>query len=150
MRGRTVPTPPSSRVGGEQRERRWLKLQGCQASANGKQSHTGPLPNHNNNHSRSAFHKFQHFPGIFFLVHHFASVSASQRSMTVKYRSFQPLSGQIPISVFLHFLSLFSQLEVLSSPHCQVRVRRGEDVLMRDDAAVTFGRTPSGQRCNTI
>lgn len=94
-----------------------------------KATTAGPFQTHNNNHSRSAFNTFQQFSGIFFHIHHCASVPSSCRSMTVKYRSFQPLSAEAPIRVFFRFLSLFS-VEVLSSPYFQVRETRGEEVLM--------------------
>lgn len=78
-----------------------------------KATTAGPLPTHNNNHSRSgAFNKFQRFPGIFFFFfffafssHHFASVPAppqevddseiSIRSAFVGPDSYQRLSSSL-------------------------------------------------------
>lgn len=115
-----------------------------------KATTAGPLPAHNNNHSRSAFNKFQQFPGIFFRAHHFASVPASQRSMTVKYRSFQPLSGQTPISVFLHFLSPFSRQRgfIFTSLSSSGNTWSGcFDAWRR---CSHWRHTSSGQQCNLI
>lgn len=112
-----------------------------------KATTAGPLQTHNINHNLTNFCSFPAYLFTSIALHQFP---ASRRLMTGKYRSFRPLSGQTPIRASLRFLSLFSRPEVLSSPHCRVRLTRGGDVLMRGDTAVTFSRTSSAPRCNTI